>query len=211
MSDSDYDDNEVVNHLFSLRKGTASRTAAAAATSSSAFSSLSSSGLAGDHRARASNQSDFVINIGDDPADRAGRNQQGVSTAHAYGPKFIEVFQGYCTFVQTPVGITNHLMSCCLDHLVAFSCWMREDTGRSDWVRQCLDDNVDLRPEVRNGLAMILVYGFSAAKAAEDPSDGQDMFSVLQDSETGLGIVNKTSLKIYNDPFQYFAFLKCCL
>ena len=37
------------------------------------------------------------------------------------------------------------------------------------------------------------------------------MFLVLQEPDTGLGIVNKTSLKIYNDPFCFFSFLKACM
>ena len=43
-----------------------------------------------------------------------------------------------------------------------------------------------------------------------------DQVNVIMYSEiiiliTIIGIVNKTSLKIYNDPFNYFSFLKCCL
>ena len=68
-------------------------------------------------------------------------------------------------------------------------------------------ENLDLRPEVRNGLALIVIYVFSAAKKYLG-SKSTDMFAVLLDSESGLGIVNKTSLKIYNDPFNYFAFIK---
>jgi hypothetical protein len=34
------------------------------------------------------------------------------------------------------------------------------------------------------------------------------MFTVLMKAESGMGIVNKTSLKIYSDPFGYFNFIK---
>ena len=57
---------------------------------------------------------------------------------------------------------------------------------------------------------MVFVYSFSAAKALKTRGE-TDMFLVLQESETGLGIVNKTSLKIYNDPFCFFSFLKACM
>eukprot|EP01034_Spumella_vulgaris_P022610 gene22610-28746_t len=77
------------------------------------------------------------------------------------------------------------------------------------WIRQVLDDNVDLRPEVRNGLSMVLIYALSTAKATQ--LTDIDMFGILQDNDTGLGIVNKTSLKIYNDPYNYFNFLKSCM
>ena len=58
---------------------------------------------------------------------------------------------------------------------------------------------------------MILIYTLSTAKAKSSGKTDSDMFSVLQDAESGLGIVNKTSLKIYNDPFSYFTFLKSCM
>ena len=38
-----------------------------------------------------------------------------------------------------------------------------------------------------------------------------DMFATLKDVEKGFGIVNKTSIRIYNDPFRFFAFVKLCL
>jgi hypothetical protein len=53
---------------------------------------------------------------------------------------------------------------------------------------------------------IVLVYTFASMKATLQP--GLDMFITLQDAEKGLGIVNKSSLKIYNDPFLYLSFLK---
>jgi hypothetical protein len=111
--------------------------------------------------------------------------------------------------MKQPVDISKHLMAVCLENLISFSCWARENNNRSQWIKNTLDDNVDLRPEVRNGLSMILIYAMSTAQARQ--TKDADMFSILQEADTGLGIVNKTSLKIYNDPFNYFNFLKSCM
>ena len=54
---------------------------------------------------------------------------------------------------------------------------------------------------------MVLIYTFASIKAQEG-IEGLDMFATFQDSETGLGIANKFSLKIYNDPYSYLSFLK---
>ena len=52
----------------------------------------------------------------------------------------------------------------------------------------------------------------SSSSSSSSSSYSQlSMFGTLQSNETGLGIVNKTSLKIYNDPFYYFAFIKACI
>jgi len=133
-----------------------------------------------------------------------------ISITKYYEPKFLQIFNKYCESTQqniSPAEIgKQHLMVLCLNHLIPFCSWARENSNRYNWIKLTLDDNVDLRPEVRNGLSMILIYSFSAAQAKEKRE--ADMFTVLQDNDTGLGIVNKTSLKIYNDPFQYFNFLK---
>jgi hypothetical protein len=139
-----------------------------------------------------------------------------------YEPKFFEIFQAYQQYVnQHEPHIKNyniqncHLMTLCLNNLLAFSNWARE-SNNALFVRVTLFENPDMRPEVRNGLAMIIVYVFSAAKANEmrisNPSNSNaDMFTVLMKTDTGLGIVNKTSLKIYSDPYGFFNFLKTCL
>ncbi len=137
-----------------------------------------------------------------------------------YEPKFFEVFQAYQQFVQQyepnikNYGIVNtHLMTLCLNNLLPFSNWARE-ANNGLFIRVTLFENPDMRPEVRNGLAMILVYVFSAAKANEmrlansNSNSNIDMFTVLMKADTGLGIVNKTSLKIYSDPFGFFNFIK---
>ncbi len=100
-------------------------------------------------------------------------------------------------------------MSVCLENLIPFCCWARENNARIMWIKEILDDNLDLRPEVRNGLSMILIYTLSSAKT--HGLQNTDMFLMLQDAEFGLGIVNKTSLKIYNDPFNFFNFIKSCM
>jgi hypothetical protein len=142
-------------------------------------------------------------------------NKGAISITQLFEPKFLSVFNLYRQeMCSSPGGVSidlsQHLVSLCLDHLIQFSCWARESTGRCAWIQKTLDDNADCRPEVRNGLCMLFVYALSAAKATEQKGR-TDMFLVLQDSATGLGIVNKTSLKIYNDPFNYFAFLKACM
>ena len=142
-------------------------------------------------------------------------NVNGISITQLFEPKFLEIYDAYKDHMYSVKGsseidLSQHLMSLCLDHLVPFSCWARESTSRCSWIQKKLDDNIDLRPEVRNGLCMVFVYSFSAAKALKTRGE-TDMFLVLQESETGLGIVNKTSLKIYNDPFCFFSFLKACM
>lgn len=138
--------------------------------------------------------------------DDDGDGSKSTPTSKIYEPKFIQVFSSYIEGRQ--VDLNAPLMSLCLDHLITFCIWARESSARNTWIRSVLDDNPDLRPEVRNGLAMVFIYSLSAAKAAFNHSD---MFYALREPDTGLGIVNKTSLKIYNDPFNYFNFLKSCM
>jgi hypothetical protein len=135
----------------------------------------------------------------------------GPPVLQVFEPKFMEVYNAYRQSTELiEIDLSQHLMSLCLDHLVSFCCWARESTARCLWIQKTLYDLSDLRPEVRNGLCMIFVYALSAAKATFLQTK-TDMFLVLQDAETGLGIVNKTSLKIYNDPYSFFSFLKSCM
>lgn len=142
-----------------------------------------------------------------DNSDRAGE----MSITKVFEPKFMEVFNKYLESASKAPDLSKHLLSVCLENLIEFSCWSRENASQSHWIRSTLDENSDLRPEVRNGLAMILIYVFSSAQASQQNSEEITMFTVLQDAEKGMGIVNKTSLKIYNDPFNYFNFLKSCI
>lgn len=128
-----------------------------------------------------------------------------------FEPRFHAVFLQY---VQHHPGImidpSQPLLRMCLDNLIPFCCWTRDNPTTSAWVRNALFESVDLRPEVRNGIALVLIYTFSAAKAAVK-TNNMSMFSILQDPEDGFGIVNKTSLKVYNDPYNCFAFIKVLL
>lgn len=136
-------------------------------------------------------------------------NKGDFSITKFFEPKFLEVYTKYVESLGREPDLNRHLLSVCLDNLIDFSCWARDSSTQCQWIRETLDENADLRPEVRNGLAMILMYAFSSAQAGLLKE--ADMFIVLQDSENGMGIVNKTSLKIYNDPFNYFNFLKACI
>lgn len=138
-----------------------------------------------------------------------GEMKENISVVKSFEPKFFQVFVKYCESIKQTLQTSNHLMSICLENLISFCSWARESNNRVAWLKEVLDDNLDLRPEVRNGLSMILIYTFATAKAQDKANE--DMFSILQDTDAGLGIVNKTSLKIYNDPYFYFVFLKSCI
>lgn len=193
--------------------------------------------------------------------------------ATIYEPKFYEIYCHYQQYLDQQhfhyTDVNNnqagqqHLMTLCLNNLLPFALWARESSTTTQWIRSTLFDNPDMRPEVRNGLALILVYTFSSARAADireeqqrsgamgssvssgnnnvglstssqsvsgqttmggnttttnattnaagvssPPTQYVDMFAVLMKHDTGLGIVNKTSLKIYSDPCGFFNFLK---
>jgi hypothetical protein len=137
-------------------------------------------------------------------------NREDVTILKTFEPKFFQVFLKYSQYIsQQSIQTTGHLMAICLENLIPFCCWARENNTRISWIKKALDEHVDLRPEVRNGLSMILIYSFGTAKASS--IEGLDMFTALQDADDGLGIVNKTSLKIYNDPIFCYGFLKSCM
>lgn len=140
--------------------------------------------------------------IDGDAADIKGK----VSDAVTYGPRFCTLFESYRQKLGLQVDTKRHLMSLCVEHVISFVKWARESDSHSAWISCTLLDNDYLRPEVRNGVVMVLIYAFASIKAAA--SEGSDMFTTLQDQEQGLGIANKFSLKIYNDPFNFLSFLK---
>jgi hypothetical protein len=119
---------------------------------------------------------------GGHPAQQGGGHLHCIAPVIThFEPKFIEIFQAYCKQTNGKIyDVSAPLMSLCLDHLLALCCWVRESNDRCNWIRNILDDNVDLRPEVRNGLAMVHVYAFAAAKATLWGKKGSDMFIVLQ-------------------------------
>lgn len=129
-----------------------------------------------------------------------------VSDAITYGPRFCALYDTYCKKFGFQVDLKRHLMSLCTEHLIAFTKWARDSDEQVKWISASLFENDYLRPEVRNGVVIVLIYTFAAMKATIE--ENSDMFITLQDHEQGLGIANKFSLKIYNDPYNYLSFLK---
>jgi hypothetical protein len=124
---------------------------------------------------------------------------------------FFVIYQHYISeeSLTNSIDLTQNMLSLCLNNLLPFCCWARKDSQKSECLHKLLLDNADLRPEVRNGIALIIIYVFASAKEhLETAEHALDMFGVLQDTHRGLGIVHKTSLRIYNDPLNYFSFIK---
>jgi hypothetical protein len=163
------------------------------------------------------------------PSNRIGNTnkKEEINILHHFEPRFYQIYQTFSSYCVKECHLSllnpkNHLLSLCLEYMILFCSWARDassfsvgasasaSSSVSSWLKVTLDDNPDLRPEVRNGLAMILMYCFASAQSKLRGNDC-DMFITLQDNENGLGIVNKTSLKIYNDPYEYFNFLKNCI
>ena len=124
---------------------------------------------------------------------------------------FFIIYQHYISELSLThsINLSENMLSLCLNNLLPFCCWARKDSLKSECLHKLLLDNADLRPEVRNGIALIIIYVFASAKEHLETTDHPlDMFGVLQDTYRGLGIVHKTSLRIYNDPLNYFSFIK---
>ena len=139
----------------------------------------------------------------------SGYEKKKVSDAITYGPRFCTIFHAYCKAFNLKIDITKHLLVLCLENLIDFIKWARESDAQIKWINELLYENDYLRPEVRNGIVMVLIYTFASIKATvKTTSDNVDMFTTLQDNDTGLGIANKFSLKIYNDPLNYLTLLK---
>jgi hypothetical protein len=134
-------------------------------------------------------------------------DKKKISDTVIYGPRFCLLFDSYCAKYSLKIDTSKHLMSLCSENLVQFVNWVRESDQQMTWVSNTLYDYDYLRPEVRNGIVMIVIYTFAAIKATRDPSN-MDMFTTLQDVNEGLAIANKFSLKIYNDPLLFLTFLK---
>lgn len=128
-----------------------------------------------------------------------------VSDAVIFGPRFIQLFNLYEQSMGHKVDLKPHLFSLCCDHIIPFTKWARASPSQTTIIGDILLNHDYLRSEVRNGMTMILIYTFAAAKGE---MTGVDMFRALQDPEQGLAIANKFSLRIYNDPYHYLAFLK---
>jgi hypothetical protein len=145
------------------------------------------------------------------------QREQKTSDAKTFGPRFCQLFDTYQQTQTSPIDTSAHLMSLCTDHLVSFCRWARESEEQTVFIKNTLLDHDSLRAEVRNGIVMVLIYTFASMKALTMTSSPNlhdqtpDMFVALQDADQGLGIANKFSLKIYNDPFNFLTFLKSCI
>jgi hypothetical protein len=172
-----------------------------------------------DHRPHSGNET--VASSADNLEEECDANGR-VSDALTYGPRFCEIFREYSATQLKPIDLNRHLMALCCQHLVPFIVWARQSPSKSASIHKTLLENEYLRPEVRNGIVVVLVYTFAAAKAKELRGHrmatgntaglrGYDMFQALQDADNGLGMSNKLSLRIYNDPFSYLSYLKTCI
>lgn len=141
-----------------------------------------------------------------DGANTINLDKKKISDALTYGPRFCQIYEKFNKDLHLNIDPSRHLMALCTDYLASFIKWARENNQQIEWISKMLLDNDYLRPEVRNGVVMVLIYTFASIKATK--VDKSDMFLTLQDNDQGLGIANKFSLKIYNDPFNYLFFLK---
>ena len=137
-------------------------------------------------------------------------NGKKVSDAVVFGPQFIDLFE---QFRQSPhfngfqlPDKRRHLLALSLDFLIPFARWARQSTEFTDSIYRKLYCHESLRPEVRNGLLMCLVYTFAAQRMTIIAN--ADIFTTLLDKNMGFGIANRYSLRIYNDPFSFMLFLK---
>lgn len=106
-----------------------------------------------------------------------------VSDAITYGPRFCQIFKEYTSTLPVPVNSNRHLMSLCTDHLIPFCKWARETEAQATSIHATLLDHDYLRPEVRNGIVVVLIYTFAAVKALKDSN--MDMFRTMEDTESG--------------------------
>ena len=107
-----------------------------------------------------------------------------ISDAITFGPRFCQIFKEYTSTLPVPVNSNRHLMSLCTDHLVPFCKWARETESQATSIHATLLDHDYLRPEVRNGIVIVLIYTFAAVKALKDTN--LDMFRTLEDTESGM-------------------------
>ena len=127
-----------------------------------------------------------------------------VSDTITYGPRFIQIFDAFQQTIEHTIDLQRHLFCLCIDYMIPFINWARGPALSFIW--GTLLENDYTRCEVRNGIVIVIIYTFAATQAKYIP--GSDMFITLQDPINGLGIANKVSLKIYNDPLFFLTFLK---
>ena len=87
-----------------------------------------------------------------------------VSDAITYGPRFCQLFQEFSSTLSAPINTDRHLMALCTEYLVFFCNWARESEAQIASIRATLLENDYLRPEVRNGIVVVLIYTFAAMK-----------------------------------------------
>ncbi len=105
---------------------------------------------------------DVITTVRTSSGNNALPGGQPPTISNIYEPKFLEIFNTYAKFASSyepNLDLSNpasqHLMTLCLNNLLPFSNWARETTT-SSYIRATLFENPDMRPEVRNGLALIL-------------------------------------------------------
>jgi hypothetical protein len=140
--------------------------------------------------------------------DRNNSNRK-ISDAITYGPRFCELFHMFVTECKLQFNISRHLLSLILYYLITFIRWARQDEDRIDNISKLLLNYNYLRVGTRNGVVIVIIYLFASIKSTVIPYS--DMFSVQMSDNYGLGITNKFSLKIYNDPYYFLTFLKLCV
>lgn len=153
----------------------------------------------------------FLDNISDDEAIAANPSPfpypgvpLKVSDSITYGPRFIQIFDAFQQTIDHTIDLRRHLFCLCIEYMIPFITWARGPA--QSFIKGTLLENDYTRCEVRNGIVIVIIYTFAATQARGIP--GSDMFITLQDSVNGLGIANKISLKIYNDPLFFLTFLK---
>lgn len=151
-----------------------------------------------------------------------------------YEEKFFQLFTEYAQDNNVQIEEIRWkeemLLVLCLKHIIPFLTWIRRSTSQIQHVKSLFLNHTDLRPEVRNGLLVILIHTFAAVKAkyfnednalkksTEGTSSSQylvteelheeNMVSILQHPTKGLNISFQSIFKIIHDRHQFIAFLK---
>lgn len=191
------------------RSNRSSLSSSSSSSSSMSTSSQSGNGIGTSMQSRRHASDGAAGEHNKNPAFNANQSANSrVSDALIYGPLFCKIYKAFVDDYKPdpPIDPSRHLMALYLDYLIPFCCWSRKNDDMISWIRETLLENDYLRAEVRNGLVIVLMYTFAAMKATL--FEGEDMFTTLQCPEKGVGIANRFSLKIFNDPFLYMTFLK---
>ena len=118
-----------------------------------------------------------------------GNNVNKYAAGPLYEQEFLEIWLAFtrsetCRIApMTSIDPSRHLMSTCLENLIPFCRWAR-DAANHEWIRSKLDYDGSLRPKVRNGLALILIYVFASGQAAASHGDIRTA-NIVQRNMTG--------------------------